>query len=78
LGSIVLTLCTFVPIITAVILYKVNLLNKIADIILLIGLVAGIYWLIYTGALSIYVVKKFIEIGDYKIFFMKVRDSLWN
>ena len=78
MGSIVLTLCTFVPIITAVILYKVNLLNKIADIILLIGLVAGIYWLIYTGALSIYVVKKFIEIGDYKIFFMKVRDSLWN
>ena len=73
-----LTLCTFIPIITAVILYKINLLNKIADIILLIGLVAGIYWLIYTGALSIYVVKKLIEIGDYKIFFMKVRDSLWN
>ena len=73
-----LTLCTFIPIITAVILYKIKLLNKIADIILLIGLVAGIYWLIYTGALSIYVVKKLIEIGDYKIFFMKVRDSLWN
>lgn len=73
-----LTLCTFIPIVTAVILYKANLLNKIADIILLIGLVAGIYWLIYTGALSIYVVKKLIEIGDYKIFFLKVRDSLWN
>ena len=78
MGSIVLTLCTFIPIITAVILYKVNLLNEIADIILLIGLAAGIYWLIYTGALSIYVVKKFIEIGDCKIFFVKVRDSLWN
>jgi hypothetical protein len=53
-------------------------LNEIADIILLIGLAVGIYWLIYTCALSIYVIKKLIEIGDYKIFFMKARDSLWN
>lgn len=76
MGYLILTLCTFLPIILAIWLFKLTF--KIWDLFLMVGLVAGIYWLLITSGLITFAINKYIEINNVSIFIEKAWKSIWT
>ena len=75
-GYIILTLWVVCPLLIAYGLYKINMPEELVIVFMLMGFLTMIYWVLFTTAIIVFGIKKFIELGSVELFIQEFLRSV--